>query len=237
MRTIGQKGNDMLLDGISSFTYNQSLLRSSTSTGQKTTQTSSASVEFSVEIAVESVEPKQTTVDDVKKEFAAFLDSLQITQLGTAISVCVSDSAWEKMAADPEYKQKMMDLCKRDLCDPAWETKVPSPAVTTIRIDADAEEEYLASGYGSAVTHMADTSNAFWENRTKKNKQYLEEMSERALEKRQMLEFIQERAVQRKGLLGESGVAGSATQVASKYFPTSATSGAASFFSSGGGFM
>lgn len=225
----------MLLDGLSTLTYSQSLLQSSTTTGQKTTQTSSASVEFSVDIAVESVEPKQQTVEDVKKEFAAFLDSLQITQRGTSISVCVTDSAWEKMVADPEYKQQMMDLCKRDLCDPAWGTKVPSPAVTTIRIDADVEEEYIASGYGSAVANKADTSNTFWENRTKKNKQYLEEMTERALEKRQMLEYIQEKAGQRKALFDESGTGGSATQVASRYFPSATTSGAASFFSSGGG--
>lgn len=228
----------MLLDGTSTFSYAQSLIQSLGGSVQGKTQTGTARVEFSAEITVETVEPAATTVEDVKKEFAAFLDSLNITQKGTAISVSVSDSAWEKMAADPEYKQKMMDLCKRDLCDPAWETKVPSPAVSTIRIDADAEEEYLASGYGSAVTHMADTSNSFWTRRSERNKAALEEIAERAQERRDMLELIQERAAQRKSLLAGSSVDGYVSKGAAGYF-SSAASGAGSLFggSTGGGYI
>ncbi len=218
----------MNLNGISSYSYMQSYLQASTVTGNNSSATA---VEFSMDIAVEEIEPAAPTVEDVKKEFAAFLNSLQITQIGTSISVSVSDSAWEKMAADPEYKQKMMDLCKRDLCDPAWGTKVPSPAVTTIRIDADAEEEYLASGYGSAVAHMADTSDSFWTRRDKRHKESLEAMEEAALERREMMKFLQERVDQRKQFAEGSSSSPFGPSTSSYFSPK--TTGAASFFASG----
>ncbi|MCC8180708.1 MAG: hypothetical protein LIP23_07360 [Planctomycetes bacterium] len=217
----------MNINGVSNYNYIQSYLQSSGATGKNASAAAADSVEFSAEIAVEEVEPAAPTVEDVKKEFAAFLDSLQITQRGTRIHVSVSDAAWEKMAADPEYKQKMMDLCKRDLCDPAWGTKVPPPAVTTIRIDADVEEEYLASGYGSAVAGKADTSNSFWTRRSERHQEILEGMQEAAQERREMMNLVQKRVDQRKHFATNLANTGYGAATASPYIP-SPTSGAVS---------
>ncbi len=229
----------MNINGMSTYQYYMQTHQKSSNaaSGQSSTATSgtTASVEFSVDITVEDVTPAAPTVEDVKKEFAAFLDSLEITQRGTAISVSVSDSAWEKMAADPEYKQKMMDLCKRDLCDPAWDVKVPSPAVTNIRIDADAQEEYLASGYGSAYADKAktaNTGNSFWTRRTERHQAALEDMQRTANERREMMQYLQNRVDQRKQSSASGNGAGFTNPIASRYFPT-ATSGASSIFGSG----
>ncbi|MCD8352563.1 MAG: hypothetical protein LUC93_18325 [Planctomycetaceae bacterium] len=217
----------MNINGVSTYNFLQNYTQSSGAAGRNSSASSAAGVEFSLDISVEEVEPAAPTVEDVKKEFADFLSSLQITQRGTSISVSVSDSAWEKMAADPEYKQKMMDLCKRDLCDPAWGTTVPAPALTTIRIDADAEEEYLASGYGSAVADKADTSDSWWTRRSERHKTALEEAQELALGRREMMDFLQQRVDQRKQLAGGSHGVGSANAITSCYSPstTSATAG------------
>ncbi|MCC8109643.1 MAG: hypothetical protein LIQ30_11505 [Planctomycetes bacterium] len=230
----------MNINGFSAFNYPQNFRQTTGVANQNPANTrvgTAADVKFtvdfsSVEISVEEVQTAAPTIEDVKMEFAAFLDSLQITQRGTAITVSVSDSAWEKMAADPEYKQKMMDLCKRDLCDPAWGVSVPSPAVTTIRIDADAEEEYLASGYGSAVAGMANTSNSFWTRRSERHQAALEDMQKLALERREMMDFIQQRVDQRKMRAGDSFTGGFTNAFTSRYIPA-ATSAAASIFGSG----
>ncbi len=229
----------MNINGMSTYQYYmQNIQKSSGAASGKSsaaTAETTASVEFSVDITVEDVTPVAPTVEDVKKEFAAFLDSLEITQRGTAISVSVSDSAWEKMAADPEYKQKMMDLCKRDLCDPNWDVTVPSPAVTNIRIDADAEEEYLASGYGSAYADKAktaNTGNSFWTRRSERHQAALEDMQKQANERREMMQLLQNRVDQRQQLAGTGIGAGFTNAIASRYFP-SATSGASSVFGSG----
>lgn len=69
-------------------------------------------VDIDVEIEIsetEGIDPtKPQTVDDVKKEFYDYLDSLSISPglSQTPLSVNVTEKAFEKMLADPEYKQK-----------------------------------------------------------------------------------------------------------------------------------
>ncbi|MCC8165745.1 MAG: hypothetical protein LIQ31_06270, partial [Planctomycetes bacterium] len=54
----------------------QGYLQSSGSAGRNTATATAAGIQFSVDVSVDAVEPAETTVEDVKKEFAAFLDSL-----------------------------------------------------------------------------------------------------------------------------------------------------------------
>ena len=138
------------------------------------------------------------TIDDVKKEFYDYLDSLPISPgLGNSpISVNITDAAFEKMLADPEYKQKMKDLCKRDMCDPAW-SKLP-PSGMQITIDADCPEEYLATSWNAPDGGRNVDRNGFWTKGAKDKK-----AARKAQEKREMLEFLQEKADQRKRLANE----------------------------------
>lgn len=131
--------------------------------------------------------------------------------------------------------QKMMDLCKRDLCDPAWASSPAMPAAVTVRIDADAEEEYLASSYGSAVTHMADTGNSFWSNRSEKNKTAQKDLDKKAQEKKELMAFLQERVDARKQLADElvNNRSHYAAKAAGAYSAAVPSFGAASGFGGG----
>ncbi len=159
------------------------------------------SLQISLEMEKAETPAKETTVEDVKKEFWDYLNSLDKT-LGGTINVLVSDSAWEKMAADPEYKQKMMDLCKRDLCAPGW-NRMPNPAGTVIQINAGGGEEYIARSQPGEFAKENGSANTggkgFWERRADKNKEANEQAVERALGKRQqekteLMRFLQEYA-------------------------------------------
>lgn len=169
------------------------------------------SVEVSATVAVE--EPDAQTVDDVKKEFYDYLDSLPIGPglSRTALSVNITDAAFEKMLADPEYKQRMKDLCARDLCDPAW-SKI-SPSAMNINIDADCEEEYLSTSWNHPDMGHKANSDGFWTRRTKNNQSARKVQEKRAQEKREMLQFLQEKADERKRLAdGYGGISLSGTE-------------------------
>lgn len=171
---------------------------------------SGRSSETSVEVSVTIEETTSTetasqpqTIDDVKKEFYSYLDSLAISPglSNTSISVNITEAAFEKMLVDPEYKQRMKDLCARDLCDPAWTRMAGmglSPSASVITIDADCEEEYLASAYNSPSHRSKADGDSFWSRRTKKNKEAREDSEKQAAERKEMLEFLQGRAAERK---------------------------------------
>ncbi len=137
------------------------------------------------------------TIDDVKKEFYDHLDSLQLASglSKTAIGVNVSEAAFEKMLKDPDYMQRMKDLCARDLCDQNW-TKLP-PTGMQITIDADVPEEYLASSWNAPGVGTVDES-SFWNKKSTDKKTEEKRQAETAQEKREMLEFLEKRAEERK---------------------------------------
>lgn len=162
----------------------------------------SLDVDIGIEVEVSETEgidaDKPQTLDDVKKEFYDYLDSLSLSPglSKTPISVNVTEKAFEKMLADPEYKQKMKDLCARDLCDPNWSTLPPSGI--NITIDADCSEEYIATSWSSSNGAKNVNSDGFWTRRTKKNESARKDMDRKAQEKREMMNFLQERADERK---------------------------------------
>lgn len=185
-------------------------------------------VDITVAGTVEDAAPQ--TVEDVKKEFYAYLDSLPIDPalFKTPVSVNVTGAAREKMPVDPEYKQQMMDLCKRDLCDPNWSrhaaSGVPAPVGMVITIDADVENEYVASSFGSAYGNKAEqAANGkinFWTRRAKAGKAVREESGRISREKKGLTAFFQETAWRKKS--------GPDSTVARLTIPE--MSGAASFF-------
>ena len=188
-----------------------------------------AGIDVDITVTKSRVNTEPQTIEDVKREFHAFLDSLQLSRglSGTAISVNVTEAAFAKMLVDPEYKQRMMDLCERDLCDPAWNKMgamgiAPSDMVVTI--DADVENEYRASSYGSAYKGKADEAanagDSFWTRRAKRGKAAREESERLALERKEMLAFLQTRALQKKAGVSSSfaGFASTGSRGASSFF-------------------
>lgn len=169
------------------------------------TGTDKIGADFSVSVTsvTATEEPAERSVDDVKKEFSDYLDSLQISPglSNAAISVNISEAAFEKMLADPGYMRKMEDLCKRDLCDPAWGNPI-TPSAIVVTIDADVPEEYLGTSYNHPDLRGKANSDGFWTRRTDK-KTEKKEREERARDKRAMLEFLQERADARKRMSRE----------------------------------
>ncbi len=166
-----------------------------------------AGIAMNITVTESRVNTEPQTIEDVKREFYAFLDSLQVSRglSGTAISVNVTEAAFAKMLADPEYKQRMMDLCKRDLCDPAWNRMGAmgiAPGDMVVTIDADVENEYRATTYGSAYKGKADEAanaeDGFWTRRTRRGKAAREESERLAQERKEMLAFLQTRALQKK---------------------------------------
>ncbi len=187
------------------------------------------------QITVTETNTEPQTVEDVKREFSAYLDSLPVSPglSRTAISVNVTEAAFEKMLADPDYKQKMKDLCKRDLCDPAWNRMGGiAPSDMVLKIDADVENEYIGSSYGSAYRGVADRAagdgDGFWSRRTKRSRAARQEEKKHADERQDFLAFLQEQAYRKKTGL----------DAASSGFMPAGVSAAASFFAeiaSGGG--
>lgn len=181
--------------------YRSTLSLQTTSATTSNGSAFAATMEMVLEVAATET-PASQTVDDVKKEFYAYLDSLPISPglARTPLSVNITEAAFEKMLADPEYKQKMKDLCARDLCDPAW-SKMP-PSAINVTIDADCEEEYLATSYNSPDGGKNANPDGFWTRRTK-SKEDQKILDKKAQEKREMLELLQEKADERKRIASE----------------------------------
>lgn len=182
-------------------TYAASALKTSNSTA----------VAATVEVTVTD-EVKERTVEDVKNEFYDYLGSLQISRgLGnTHINVTVSEAAFERMLDDPEYMQRMMDLCKRDMCDPAWNTHPIETPYMHINITDNTNNqfnsEYVASTYGGdgyGSNFESETANSFWSKKSDKSDES-KKIREKRQEEKEMLEFLVERAQQRKEMLNAS---------------------------------
>lgn len=198
--------------------------------GRNKTQATGAETKFSVDIlaeisvATEVKEVAEPTIEDVKKEFYDFLDNLDISPglSKTSITVNISDAAFEKMLVDPEYKQQMMDLCERDLCDPTWTRMAAiAPDYIVVQIPGNSNNqwnsEYLASSGGSATRGEVPslTDQTFWTKRSKK-KEEAKEVSKKRQEEKDALERFLERLRERKAAMNESLLA-SFSQKASAY--------------------
>lgn len=200
----------MSIDTSLTLTYAQLLSRSAAGTGG---QTAAAGVDFSsfmVDVAVSATGTtgQAQTVEDVKQEFYSYLDSLTLSSglAGTPIRVDITDAAFEKMLADPEYKQKMKDLCARDLCDPGWNKSAAmglKPSALVVTIDADCEEEYLATSYNHPDYRSKADGDGFWNRRAQKSDSDRKAQEKRRLEKEAMQELLGELAAERKRLYRE----------------------------------
>lgn len=181
---------------------------------QDRNQAGSFSTEFSITAttkttAAEEVQAEQT-LDDVKKEFSAYLDSLAISPglKNTPINVTISDAAFERMLTDPDYKQRMMDLCKRDMCDPAWNAG-NAPKYMHVQITHDTNNQYNhefvshSYNYDTGPNYEAETRNAFWSKKAKKSDDS-QKIREKRLEEKKQLEAIMQSIQDRRKMLVDS---------------------------------
>jgi hypothetical protein len=135
-------------------------------------------------------------VEDVKKEFYDYLDSLPVSSgLGkTPINVTISEGAFERMLDDPEYMQRMKDLCKRDLCDPAWDSRGTLGPPTYIHVNItdntnnQFNSEYVATSYNydRGSNYESETESSFWSRRAKKDDGAEKARDKKSEEKRQL---------------------------------------------------
>lgn len=143
---------------------------------------------------VDSVAEKPQTLEEFKGEFRRYLDSIEINPAlsGTPMTVNISDAAFERMMNEPEFKEKIISLFERDMCDPAW-SRMPAPAYMNFRIEASGEE-YLATSWGSAHADAfrSRSEGAFW-SRNRKSGAAAEKAVQRKEEMRRWLESLAER--------------------------------------------
>lgn len=193
-----------------SSTYAQLAARMATSRQSAKSEADAFSIDVSIDVTVvDEVQDKPRTIDDVKKEFYDFLNSLQVAPglAGANPSVSVTEGAFQRMLDEPEFMQQMKDLCVRDLCDPAWNSMPagarPTGSHTTITDGSNGQEPYLASSWGSAYDDKMKgaKSNSFWSHRSDKKKQADKAAQEKSRERKEMLEMLQERAAVRKQAL------------------------------------
>lgn len=132
-----------------------------------------------VQATAAAEEPKEQTLEEFKKEFYAWLDTVPIhpSQANAAHSVSIHDKAFEKMMNDPEYKAEVEALIKREFSA----NFVASPAFTTMRFDAAGVYTGTAGGSAYWGEYVKESQDAFWTNNGGSGKS---EASERADAKR-----------------------------------------------------
>lgn len=120
------------------------------------------------------------SLDDFKREVYGLIDKMSIhsSQSLTQISISIADKAFEKMQADPQYKDLMLRTIQRDLNGVYPAAAAPSYSVITIGEDG----EYSATAMGSANGGLfaAKSSNSFWERNTRKSSEYDERRKQAA---------------------------------------------------------
>lgn len=191
-----------------------------TNANQKSAAAEYGKFEISASVTVETASVEKTgepTLEDVKKEFYEYLDSLPVSAGlgGTPINVTVTEEAFERMRTDPEYMQRMKDLCKRDLCDPAWNDRSMMGPPTYMHINItdntnnEHNSEYVATSYNydTGSNYESETANSFWSRRTKKREE-AEKIAEKRQEEREALERFLDRMREWKELFASSSAAG-----------------------------
>lgn len=114
----------------------------------------------------ETADAAAQALADLKKDFKAFLDGLLITPgLARApINIAVSDAAFEKMLADPEYREEIESKFRKDFMNLDWLTASP----TYLHIGVDANGKYTSTPYVDSYggNFASETKNSFWTRRT-----------------------------------------------------------------------
>ncbi len=135
--------------------------------------------------------PSPQKLEKFKSDFYNQLANLPLSPGLTKakVTVQITDAAFEKMMADPEFKDEMLALCKRDLCDPAWSKLPPDYQAITI----DEKNGYLARS-GASGTEKPASGKEFWQNdpANKKKTKRKDEQQDK------LMEYLEQRALDRK---------------------------------------
>ncbi len=179
-----------------------------TSANAATDTSLAASFEAALEIAVGGVTvtttPPERTVEDVKREFYDFVESLPIHPMlyNTPRSLSVSEGAFERMLNEPEFMEDMKDTYQRAMNDPNWSALPLPPAGihTTITDGSDGEDPYHGKSWGSAWSTTYDTlsEGSFWSSGTRNDTAAKEAQEKRVREKRELNEIMDALAAERR---------------------------------------
>lgn len=131
--------------------------------------------------AVKRTERDKAEMEQFQAEFWSEVARIPKTPTIDNLAINITKAGWERMKAEPEYREKMMGLIKRDTMG-TFIGQVDS--VITI---GGTEEEYCATSWSSRLSGFSEKTNeeSYVERRRKKKKQ-LKEMYDRMWLKHQM---------------------------------------------------
>jgi hypothetical protein len=131
--------------------------------------------------AVSQAEKDKAEMAQFQADFWSEVGRIQKTPTIDNLAINITKAGWERMKAEPEYREKMMGLIRRDTMG-TFINQVDS--VITI---GGTEEEYCASSWSSKCSDFSEKTNedSYVERRRKRKKQ-LKEMYDRMWLKHQM---------------------------------------------------
>lgn len=141
-------------------------------------------------------EPKDKTLEEFKKEFYAWIDTVPIhpSQAGAAHSVSIHDKAFEKMMNDPEYKAEVEALITREF----GAAFAVTPAFTTMRFDAEGVYTGTAGGSAHWGSYNRESSDAFWTSSGSGKSEAQERAEARRTKRKKLDELMSELAADRR---------------------------------------
>lgn len=166
--------------GVNNILCQESYAQTYTDLPEQASETSFCSaVDQRVQEAVE--------MEQFKREFWEEVASIPKTSTMDNLAINITREGWERMKADPEYREKMMNLIRRDTTGAFI---FPVDCVITI---GATDEEYRASSWSSERGDFwSRTNKDSYIERRKKRKKQLQEIYEKQRNKRQLEKKLQE---------------------------------------------
>lgn len=131
--------------------------------------------------AVDHAEKDEMDMEQFQMEFWSEVARIQKTPTIDNLAINITKAGWERMKAEPEYRQKMMDLIRRDT------TGTFIGQVNSVITIGGTEEEYCATSWSSERSDFLEKTNEdSYVERRKKRKKQLKEMYDRMWLKHQM---------------------------------------------------
>ena len=191
--------------GIASNYYSENRLVSAT----KKQQVGSKQETFAKQVSSDEVDKVQDTkamtaeeeMAVFKKEFYAELEKIPRDRTIANVAINISEEAFKNMKDDPEYREKILSLIKRDMTG----SVAPAPNCSVVITVGATSKDYRADGWSinNDSEFYARSQNSFYktgsgkssESRKNEQKKFMEEyLAKRQEEKRIQKELLEEKA-------------------------------------------
>lgn len=130
-----------------------------------------------------------------KKEFYAEIDKIPRDRTIANVAINISEEAFKNMKADPEYREKMLSLIRRDMTG----SVAPAPDCSLVITVGATAKDYRADGWSvnNDSEFYARSQNSFYKktsNKKDRQKELLKEyLEKRAQVKKQQQEMLNEK--------------------------------------------